>query len=254
MKLAQKLSQLSMWEDWQNVVKNSLPNFCASPIYVQQRSQTDADFERAAKQVAQAGIIDHHGKLRDEQFGAIVRETEALGRVTRMWIDSNVEIGFLRRHLDLAAMTVLDIGAGYGRLAVPLSSFVAKYHCVDAVPISTEICRRYTHMFAPRVNVLPLEEFCETRNDLGVDLAINVHSWNECSLEQVAQWISVLVEMKAKYLFVVSNGSISGGRSAYHTWGGGGESFRPLLESVGDLIAEESIGLSLHPHSLWKLK
>ena len=248
------LSELAMWEDWQEIVRRNLPNFAASPIYVQQRSQTQEDFEIAAEYVARRPKIDPNGKTRDAEFGGIVRQTRALGAVTRMWIDSNVEADFLRRHLDLQETRALDIGAGYGRLAVALSPIMRGYYCVDAVPISTEICREYLHRFAPMAGIFSLSEFGEIADTLAPDLAINIHSWNECSLPQIARWLGVLRAIGVPMLFTVSNGKIGGGKSAYASWGGGGESFRPLLEAQYDLIAEESIGLSSHPHALWRLK
>lgn len=249
-----KLTELSMWEDWQEIVKRSLPQFAASPIYVQQRSQTQQDFENAADHVSRRPLIDPEGKLRDVEFGGISRQTKACGGVTRMWLDSETEIDFLLRHLWLADKHVLDIGAGYGRLAVPLSRFVSRYHTVDAVPISTEISRHYLARFAPSVQVHDIGSFSRTYPSLKTDLAINIHSWNECSVEQIDNWLTVLEEMRVPWLFTVSNGSLRNGKPAYCSWGGKGDSFRPLIETRFTLAAEESIGLSNHPHALWKLK
>lgn len=250
-----ELSELAMWEDWQGIVARSLPNFCASPIYVQQRTQSQEDFERTAEYVTRPGaiIVDPDGKTRDAEFGGLVRETKACGPVTRMWLDSCVEVDFIMRHLPTVPR-VLDIGAGYGRLAVALYPFSDAYFCVDAVPISTEICRSYIGRFQPGVTVLSLGTFVQRPENLKVDLAVNVHSWNECSYAQVARWLQVLEHLRVKYLFTVSNGHLSGGKSAYATWGGKGNSFRPLLEKQYELIAEEEIGLSQHPHALWKLR
>ena len=249
------LSKLAMWEDWQDIVKRSLPNFAASPIYVQQRSQTDEDFERCAEYVAGLSKLYDHGKLRDVQWGGLARNTKACGKVTRMWLDSNVECDFLHRHVpEMHNKNVLDIGAGYGRLAVALSKHTKSYTCVDAVPISTEVCREYVKIHAPSVQVPALKEFLDSSDLLCIDLAINIHSWNECSIEQIANWLALLKKMNVAYLFTVSNGSVIKGKQAYASWGGSGESFRPLLENQYHLVAEESIGLSLHPHALWKLK
>jgi len=260
------LSELSMWEDWQEIVRRSGDKFCASPIYVQQRSQRHEDFERTAEYVVRQGMIDLTGMTRDAEFGGLVRETKACGPVTRMWLDSNVEIDFLFRQFAelrrkhgtslLSSKNVLDIGAGYGRLAVSMMPVVASYTCIDPVPISTEICTKYCGRFAPSVRVMPLPEFCEKAVDsMAFSLAINVHSWNECTFSQVARWVAVLVQLRVAYLFTVSNGSmLAGGKEAYATWGGQGESFRPILEHYYDLIAEEHIGLSYHPHALWRMK
>ena len=87
-----------------------------------------------------------------------------------------------------------------------------------------------------------------------IDLAINIHSWNECPLSSIAGWLEMLSQIGVEWLFTVSNGQITGGRAAYSSWGGNGESFRPLIEVRYNLITEESLGLSDHPHALWQLK
>lgn len=247
-----------MWEDWQKIVEESLPNFCRSPIYVQQRSQTQEDFESAADYVA-AYCHQFPHPLRDVEFGGVIRDTKACGKVTRMWLDSCVEADFIQRNLadKTHTLRVLEIGAGYGRLAANMQRGVRTYTCVDAVPISTEVCRSYTARFASLVHVSGLAEFVERVNSSEppeFDLAINVHSWNECSYAQVERWLNLLRYLRVTYLFTVSNGHISGGKSAYATWGGSGNSFRPLLCERYTLVNEEEIGLSRHPHALWQLR
>jgi putative sugar O-methyltransferase len=246
----EKLSGLGMWEKWQEKVKESLPNFAADPIYVSQNSYSESQFKKMAKEVAKSGAVDIGGKIRDSEFGGRVVETE-LGGVTRMWLDGNVEIDFLRRNVpDLKYFRVLDIGAGYGRLAVMLAPFVQSITCVDPVPISEELCRDYTRRFAPDVRVLSIGEFVESPPEF--DLAINIHSWNECLLEQVENWIEALVELKVQYLFTVSHGDAT---AAYKAWFNGSlPSFRPAIEKYYTLIKEEILALEGNPHALWFLK
>ena len=181
-----------MWTNWQENVKSAMPNFAKSPIYVSQDSYPEEKFREVAKAVAELGPIDIEGKIRDSEFGARVVETE-LGGVTRMWLDGNVEIDFIRRNLPgLQGMRVLDIGSGYGRLAVMLSPLVKSFTCIDPVPISENICRFYTNKFSPAVKVLSIDEFVNSPAEF--DLAINTHSWNECMLPQIEEWIDAIVE------------------------------------------------------------
>jgi SAM-dependent methyltransferase len=172
-----------------------------------------------------------------------------------MWIDSNVEIQFLREHLrDLSHHSVLDIGAGYGRLAAMMQPMVSRYCCVDAVPISTMISRFYLMRFSPKSEVLSLDEFGEKAENLGTTMAINIHSWSECSILQVRRWLAVIDYLQIPWLFTVSHGTLDGkGESAYVPRGGVG-SFRPEIERYFSLQAEESIGLGYHPHALWRRK
>ncbi len=242
-----------MWADWQNNVKAALPNFAKSPYYIEQDSVPEERYRELADKMFLP--MDNEGKIRDKDFGARTVET-SLGEVTRMWLESNVEMDFLFRHnIDsIAGDRILDIGAGYGRLAVPLSKYDFEVTCVDAVPISTEICREYCARFAPSVKVLSLDEFEATYQNLKFDLAINVHSWNECKLSQIKEWLAVLAEMKVPYLFTVSHGQINHvPEPSYRSFGDDHPDFRHLLEAQYDLIAEESLGLSPSPHALWKM-
>ena len=244
-----------MWEKWEAKVKSALPNFAANPVYVEQNSQSEEEFRAVAEVVRDLGPIDEKGKDRDAAFGGRLVET-CLGKVTRMWLDSNIEIHFVMRHLPkLEKLRVLDIGAGYGRLAVSFSPMCDSYTCVDAVPISTAVCSEYCNRFAPNVEVIPIGTFSESYPSREFDLAVNVHSWNECTMEQVENWLAVLVEMKVPHLFTVSHGQLDAKiEKAYYTWDPGLPSFRPAIERYYDLVAEESIGLTNHPHALWKLK
>ncbi len=248
----QKLSGLHMWQDWQKKVEEALPNFAANPIYVEQLSPTDAEFESAIDLI-QASPIDLAGKTRDAEFGGIVRQTK-IGPMTRMWLDANVELHFLRKHLMAEKReSVLEIGAGYGRLAVMGMRVSEEWTCVDAVPISSRICHDYCARFNPSVMVATLEEFCKNASPGQFDMAVNIHSWNECSVEQIQNWLDALVYLKIPNLFTVSHGRLDTD-SAYKTQEPGQPSWRHLLEDRFNLVVEESIGLGNHPHAVWALK
>lgn len=254
------LFKLAMWETWQNKVKAALPNFAAHPIYVDQ-SQSEEEYQSVTGYVfrnLKRRVLDRGGMLRDAEFGARVVETPH-GKLTRMWLDSNVEVDFLRRkfpHLDKAR--VLDIGAGYGRVAVTLQPLTdGCYVCVDPVPVSTMVCRQYCQRFAPTVIVPSLPDFLDLHNRrfFRFDLAINIHSWNECTREQISAWLDVLDEAKIPHLFTVSHGQVDGSiEQAYYAWEPGRPSWLPLVEERWEKIAEEHIGFSQHPHVLWKRK
>lgn len=261
----EKLFGLAMWADWQERVKKSLPNFAAHPIYVDQ-SQSEAEYQSVADYVfgKAGGQLDFGGILRDAEFGARVVETTH-GKVTRMWLDSCVELGFLSRNMpDDAGSHILEIGAGYGRLAAFIAALdtdedlkAFRYVCVDPVPISTRICRDYCARFAPAVEVPSLPDFLAIHNQKGYafDVAINVHSWNECTREQISAWLDLLDELGVKYLFTVSHGQNDAAiEGAWYAWEPGRPSFRPLIEARYEVIAEEAIGFSRHPHVLWSRK
>lgn len=131
---------------------------------------------------------------------------------SRDLLDSVNEIYFLDRTasiFDRPGLRVLDIGAGYGRLAHRMSQAVPRltdYCCVDAIPQSTFLCERYLtfrNVMPPaRVVALPDIESLEPRS---FDLAVNVHSFSECTFAAVRWWIDLLVHLDVPRLFVVPN-------------------------------------------------
>lgn len=259
---ALNLTELGMWAEWQALVTANRHQFAKSPFYVEQDSVPEERFRELADKVIlmpTEQIMEFSprtdGRQRDAEFGARVVNT-CMGPVTRMWLESMVEIDFLFRHLPgFETMRVLDIGAGYGRLAAPLDVVIAEVFCVDPVPISTEICREYCARFAPAVKVLSIVEFEATYQDLRFYLAVNVHSFNECKLSQIENWLKALEVMKVPYLFTVSHGQMNHTpEPSYRSYGDDHPSYRPLLEARYDLIAEESLGLSPSPHGLWRSK
>lgn len=245
-----------MWQKWQEFVAASLPNFAKCPVYVEQTSVPEAKFEEVAKRVCSLGrrLFDPWGQTRDAEFGARVVKT-SYGYVTRMWLEAEEEMAFvLKQEGRMLPPSVVEIGGGYGRLAVPLSVHCRRYVCVDPIPISTQVCREYCGRFANgRVEVPSLPDFLALKNrgdEYKFDLAINVHSWNECTTEQIEWWLTMLRELAVPYLFTVSHGQMCGRpetpyRSIDGTW-------KKLLEAEYDLVAEEALGLSDSPHAFWK--
>lgn len=252
-----------MWKDWQKTVRDALPNFAKHPIYVDQ-GQSVEEFQKIADYVfaKTQGNLDPDGMLRDAEFGARVVETTH-GKLTRMWLDSCVEIEFLGRHMPSeAGSNIIDIGAGYGRLAASFAFLIywedARYVCVDSVPVSTEVSRQYCARFAPKAEIPSMPDFLALHprgHYKGIDLAINVHSWNECTRAQIDGWLDLLAAMETPYLFTVSHGQNDASiEAAWYAWEPGRPSFRPLIEKRYDVVAEESIGFSGHPHVLWRRK
>lgn len=237
------MKPLAMWEQWQDRVKLSLPNFCQSPVYVAQDVDPQV-YEKMATFFADSCPIKLPGKTLGEEYGATVVDTLAFGRVTRMWMDSMVEVNFLARHLPLPLMHVLDIGAGYGRLAALMWPQVASYTCTDAVPISRFVCEYFTMKHCPKVLVIDPEQVVDCT--LQWSLAINIHSWSECSMESIEEWLLLLNHQRVPYLFTVPHDA---------AWlAHGGPSFRPLIEREFAVVAEANIGLHACPHVLWKRK
>ena len=111
--------------------------------------------------------IDHLGLLdrlaEDDSFGNFTF-TVAGRKVSRDLLESIAEIYFLDRHLGVASRTgfrVLDIGAGYGRLAhrmVGALPGIDRYYCTDAVAVSGFVCDYYLRFRGlEKAQVVPLD-------------------------------------------------------------------------------------------------
>ena len=156
-------------------------------------------------------LKEHHAFLprleEDGSYGVVTAKVDN-ELVSRDLLDSMLEITFLEDcGIDLDTSRVLDIGAGYGRLADRLMTafpgiFVA---CADPITMSRFVCRRYltSRGFPSTVPVLHPDQVSALRR---IDLAINVHSWSECTPEEVEWWILTLRAMKVPRLFVVPHG------------------------------------------------
>lgn len=134
-------------------------------------------------------------------------------------VDSVGEINFLERHLGLSSRpstTVLDIGAGYGRLLHRLvQAFPGRINGIaaDAIPESTFLCEFYVEFrgMNERIRVLPLPEVEASLAGQQVNLVTNVHSFSECTMTAIEWWLDLAVRANAHHLFIVPNAYHNGG-------------------------------------------
>jgi hypothetical protein len=185
--------------------------------------------------------IDKHSLLEtlveDNVFGNFTFEI-AGHVISRDLLDSIIEINFLDRHLGFMSrqdVTLLDIGAGYGRLAYRASAAVPglrKYLCADAVPYSTfisEFYLRYRNALE-KTQVIALDEFEQVLADTKIDIAVNIHSFSECRLEAIEWWISRLARAETKYLMIAPNAVQAGGMILLTN---DGNEFLPIINKYG---------------------
>ncbi|WP_183094345.1 putative sugar O-methyltransferase [Nocardioides stalactiti] len=147
----------------------------------------------------------------DGTFGAWTFTYGNRPAVSRDLLDSVNEISYLDAQMGLSSidgLRVLDIGAGYGRMAHRVSAGLpnlAKYDCIDGVATSTFLCQYYLdyRQVPDTVRVVPLPEY-ETLAD-AYDVAINIHSFSECSMEAIGWWLDRIAERDIEWLFIVPN-------------------------------------------------
>lgn len=148
----------------------------------------------------------------DGAFGCWTFSYPGYGRVSRDLLESINEINFLERSLhlkDYKSLRVLDIGAGYGRLAHRMTAALPQiddYCCVDAIPESTFVSEYYLrHRGCDRARVAPLDRLDAELRPGWFDLALNIHSFSECTHDAVAWWISMVERLELPWLLIVPN-------------------------------------------------
>ncbi len=189
--------------------------------------------------VAQRGGHDLLRTLgEDGAFGCWTYEFSGHPTYSRDLLDSVNELCFLERVLGLSQrreLRVLDIGAGYGRLAHRMTqafASVADYVCVDAIAEATflsEYYLRYRECLPP-ARVVALDVLADTPQGSDFDLAVNVHSWSECTEAAVSWWVDLLRRLQVPELFIVPN---EPDRLLTLEPDGSRRDFAPLLSAAG---------------------
>jgi SAM-dependent methyltransferase len=159
-----------------------------------------------------------------------------------------LEISFLHRHLRVLErndLRVLDIGAGYGRMAhrmLTANPGLRSYTCVDAVPESTFLSEFYLRYrgFADKAQVVPLDEVEQHfAKSAGYDLALNIHSFSECTYAAVEWWLMQIARLGVRHLMIIPNDpeQFLATESDFSK-----RDFLPLIEKLGyRLVAKEPV-------------
>ena len=158
----------------------------------------------------------------DGQFGAQTFLIDGR-RVSRDLLDSAGEIMFLKRQvgIDEGSWNILDIGAGYGRLAYRLTETTGanvRVHATDAFPLSTFVSEYHLRFRgAERAKVVPLDEAEALLAKGGIDLATNIHSFSECTSEAIDWWTRRLAKAGVRLLMIIPNGRVFDGPTVCRT-------------------------------------
>jgi hypothetical protein len=84
---------------------------------------------------------------------------------------------------------------------------VEDYCCVDAVPEATFLSDYYLRHrgCTPPARVVALDEIDDRLTPGAFDLAVNIHSFSECTFEAVAWWVRLLEKLRVPRLLVIPN-------------------------------------------------
>ena len=179
------------------------------------------------------GLLDRLHE--DGLFDAETYDVDGV-RVSRDLLDSINELTFLDDELGLSTrdVTILDIGAGYGRLAHRATTAFpnVRFVCTDAVPLSTFLSHYYLELrgVADRAAVVALDEIEDAVGRTQIDVAVNIHSFAECPLRAIEWWLDLLSRSTVRHLLIVPNTKtrlLSKERNAPR------RDFRPLVEAAG---------------------
>jgi hypothetical protein len=146
----------------------------------------------------------------DGFFGAETYDIDGM-IVSRDLLDSIAELTFLDDELGLSQrdVTILDIGAGYGRLAHRATTAFENvtYLCTDAIPLSTFLSGYYLEFRAvtDRATVVPLDRIEDAIGERRIDVAVNIHSFSECPVSAIKWWLNILAEHRVEHLMIVPN-------------------------------------------------
>jgi hypothetical protein len=154
-----------------------------------------------AQSTDKLGIFDRF--FEDGRFGAFSFDFNGKP-VSRDLLDSVIEINFFAECFGNRELRVLDIGAGYGRLGHRFSEIGRDISvmCTDAIPESSFLCDFYLKYRRANAQMVPLDEVSK---HLPVDVAVNVHSFSECTVRAVTWWLELLRDAKVPYLIIVPN-------------------------------------------------
>lgn len=232
-----RVTSPALWDE-QILSDEDIRNFRGDNAYVYQRPDMNMNEVACAlsyyylKSGSAADLLD--AMEEDGAFGALTLELD--GRlVSRDLLDSVGEIDFLRRHTELGRKqcSVLDIGAGYGRLAHRLYEAVGRTTDIlatDAFATSTMLCEYYLAYRKTSARTVPLDEVQDVLQSSFVDIATNIHSFSECTLDAIEWWVTLLAKSNVRYLMVLPNNThLNPGRCLTNR----GEDMIPLFERLG---------------------
>lgn len=185
-----------------------LTRFRAHDQYVSQPNSYH--YEGIWRHLMQEGECDRMRAMGED--GSHGCRVERIGdwKVSRDLLDSLLEIRFLERNLPrFGVRTLLDIGAGYGRLAWRLQQTHPELEvtCTDDVNVSRDACATYRSYRRGHWSM--------TMEPETYDVAVNIHSWPECTTDEVADWLTFLLQRRVPWLFVIPHDAAFSNDDAY---------------------------------------
>lgn len=205
---------VSMWDTARLKKGLQLPYFRSDNIYLYQtRDINTPDSMVLTYKYVKSNDILEILKMSEErgEFGAEIVHIPTYGNVSRDLLDSVTELNFLENKIGLSGiqnLTIYDIGAGYGRLALHAIKHlnnIKEYVCLDAIAESLGLCEFYLkhNKIEPskyKIGILP-HDFIPPQNSI----AVAIHSFPEMPIDSILNWLSFMQKMKTDWIYLVPN-------------------------------------------------
>ncbi|MFH9070592.1 putative sugar O-methyltransferase [Streptomyces alboflavus] len=114
------------------------------------------------------------------------------------YLQAALELGFIEKELDLRGGRVLEIGAGYGRLAhAMLSNYDLDSYCVIDLKNTLSLSRSYLRevlsekQFA-KMRFVQVDDVTASLDTAQFDLCVNIHSMTEMIPETVEEYLRLI--------------------------------------------------------------
>ena len=201
--------QPTVWNQDRDYIKDSFNlNFRGENAFVWQEKlgdnkETYIEYYRKIKSIDQDGLLNKTFECGN--YGCLYYEHDGI-KISRDLLDSVLEIIFLKSIFkDLDKLSILDIGAGYGRLCKRFLDCYPKthYYITDAIPFSTYFSQIY--LDKRKDNIIPLYDIENKLEEINFNIAINIHSFPECNLLDVEWWVKLINSNSIRYIFYISN-------------------------------------------------
>jgi putative sugar O-methyltransferase len=199
----------TVWKQDSHYIRNSFDtNFRGENAFVWQEQlgdnkQTYIEYYKIIKSIDTDNLL--HKTREYGLYGCKSYEFDNI-RISRDLLDSILEIYFMKSFFsNLNELSLLEIGGGYGRLCKRyLDCFPAsQYHITDAIPQSTLCSKVYLNEHTN--SVINLYDVPDKMKSLKVDVAVNIHSFPECNINDIEWWIKLIHSNRIKYVFYVPN-------------------------------------------------
>ena len=211
--------ELTLWRDW--VQRTDVIGFRGEFCTSQAGSHDPSNF--GPSRLLQAYTVAYEYAASHDRLGALAKFSDdgafgglrfrVGGRVVSSdMIDSSLQLNFIARHCGFHLsdqLTLLDIGAGWGRLACRFLELFPRgfAFALDAVPFPSFLAQRYLEyrgVFDRAVTGSRTK--LDTARPGAFQIAANVHSWSEAPLASIDLWLSKLDALQVPFLFFVPHG------------------------------------------------